>query len=243
MAYYPTVATVVSRAARQLGLVQADIADPFTSVDPNILQMLALLSQLGQDLVTEYEWPHLVVKDYTFTTSNGVASYDLPADFDRHVDQSQWNRSTSLPLVPVGPQGWQALKTLNSASAVQFYFRTEGNVLLLHPTPAGAYAVALEYVRRTWVIPDGGGLSDGMDAPSEFDDTLQFDARLLVHGLKWKFRTHKRLDAEAEWAEYDKALNAAKSATPAPVLNMSGGPASNTGYAGAWRLPPTGWGT
>lgn len=241
MPYYSTVATVVSRAARQLGLVAADIADPFTSTDPNILQMLSLLTQIGQDLVSAHEWPHLVVKDYTFTTLTSVASYDLPADFDRHVDQTQWNRSSSLPLVPVGPQGWQVLKTLNSASAVHFYFRAEDNALLLHPTPAGTHTVALEYVRRTWVLPDGGNPSDRTDAPTESDDSLLFDARLLVHALKLSFLSAKGFDTSAAQAAYDSAFAAAKSAAPAPVLSLDGAASRQNSPAGAWNLPPTGW--
>lgn len=222
MAYYETVATIVSRAARQLGLVRADISDPFTSGDPHVSQMLALLTQAGQDMVREHEWPQLR-EEHTFTTSSGVAEYSLPDDFHRHVNQTQWNRSGTRPLGgPVTPQGWQRLKGEGLEASIQYWFRTEGQDLRLHPVPAGVDTLALEYVRRTWLLPDGANPGEEIDAPAEADDVVLFDGPLMVHRLKRDFQRAKGLDSTATSLSYDDALSMAKSsAASAAALNVT----------------------
>jgi hypothetical protein len=243
MAYYETVATVVNRAARQLGLISATIADPFLSTDPNIGQMLSLLTQAGQDLVREHEWPQLR-EEHTFTTSDGVFSYDLPSQFHRHVTQTQWNRTGTRRLGgPVTPQGWQALKGEGIDASITYWFRTEGQALRLHPTPTSTETLALEYVRSTWVLPDGGSASDRLDAPAEYDDTILFDGPMMVHRLKRDWRLAKGLDATAASLAYEAAmataLSSAASAGPISVTSHPGSPR----LLGTSNIPDTGFGS
>lgn len=239
---YETVADIVTDAAQLLGLQTGAISNPFASTDQNIQQLLALLKSAGRALVAEHQWSQLEA-EHTFSTVAGQDSYAMPADFDRHVDQTQWNRDSQLQLAgPLGAQGWQALKTLNTASSVQFYFRTQGPTLLLHPEPSDVQDLALEYVSRYWVKSAASSVRD-KDKPTVATDVLFYDSRLLVARLRMDWLRAKQFDSTAATAEYLDMLAAAKNASrAAPVLDIAGtlrGPR----MIGWENLPPTGWGT
>jgi hypothetical protein len=145
---------VINRAAVLLGLAAED--SPFGSSDPNFVQLRTMLASAGSDLVREHDWAFLR-RQYEFTTEPGLDTYSMPGDFIRHVNQTQWNRTSRLPLGgPVTPQGWQLLKTLNVVAAVQMFFRTKGLSILLHPVPDGAYLLAMEYISGFWAFGSGG---------------------------------------------------------------------------------------
>lgn len=150
-AIWETTAVVISNAAVELGLVPADIADPFASTDPNVLQLVRLLNGVGRKLVRAFPWSHLQ-REYTFNTANGVGDYALPADYARPIDQTQWNRSTMLPVGgPVSPSQWQFLKSVLAGGLLYKMFRTRQDVISLHPTPGGVETIALEYISNNWV--------------------------------------------------------------------------------------------
>src|SRR6266481_4730387 len=110
---YATVASLISDAAVELGLVSADIVDPYASTDPNILQLVRLLKSGGSSLARYREWSHLQ-KEFTFQTVNGQNAYPLlPTDFLSLVPNSGWNRTTQIPLGgPIGAQYWQFRKAV-----------------------------------------------------------------------------------------------------------------------------------
>jgi len=234
---YATVAEVVSDAAVLLGLTSTEIADPYASTDSNILLLLAILKTAGKDLLRQYTWKQLEA-EHTFSTVASQDTYSLPADFARHLDQTQWNRSTTLPLVgPMASQGWQRLKSSGVPSGAEYYFRTAGSTLRLYPVPGSVQTIALEYVSTYWVQGSGSASRD-KEWPTAANDTLWLDSQLLVHRLRMDFRQARGMESTAESLAYDEALSAARSAEPAPVLNLNrrSGPAAPS-------LPATGWGS
>jgi hypothetical protein len=236
---YETVASVVSDAAQLLGLTSQEIATPLASTDPNVRQLLALLKSAGRDLIAEHPWSHLQV-EYTFDTVADEDTYEFPADFDRHIDQTQWNRSATMPLGgPLSPEGWQALKALNVASGTQFYFRAKGPRLVLHPVPSSVQTVALEYQSRHWVQQDVDGTRK--DAPTLDSDLLLLDGQLLVHRLRRDFLQAKQFDSTTATNAYEDAIANARGNAPAPVLSLNG-VAGRVRVLGAGNLPSTGWG-
>jgi hypothetical protein len=238
---YETVADIVTDAAQLVGITTSTITNPFTSTDPNILQMVYLLKAAGRQLVREHQWSQLQAT-HSFSTVSGTATYSMPADFGRHIDQTHWNSEAQLPLAgPTTPQEWRALKVLNASAGVQFYFRTNGSTLEVYPTPTDAQDLVLDYVSTYWVQATGSANRD-KSKPTVATDILWFDSPVLVHRLRRDWQRLKGQDSSDASNAYEDAVAAAKSHhRSAPVLSLAGTP-SRPRTIGWWNLPPTGWG-
>jgi hypothetical protein len=238
---YRTAQQIVSQASSLLGLGAQ--ATPFTAADANVQQLCAILASAGEDIVREHEWAHLRLQ-YTFATVPNQDTYSLPASFNRFVNQTQWNKTSRLPLGgPVTPQGWQLLKTLNVVAAVQMFFRTEGANIILHPVPSGIFTIALEYVSGYWVDTNGDGVGES-GTPTADANTLLLDSQMLVHRLRRDFQEAKGFDSTASSEAYEKALALAKGSTEAsPVLNLNHSPYNRARLLDGSNVPPTGFGS
>lgn len=237
---YETVTSIISDAAILLGLKSEPVEAPFTSTDVNVRQLLVIIKSAGRDLLREHPWSQLQA-EHEFSTVGGEDTYAMPAGFDRHLGQTQWNRSTSLPLAgPLSPRGWQAAKALNGSAGTEFYFRTQGAQLVLYPVPTSAQTLALEYLSRYWVQSSGAPAPD-KDAPTADDDIVWFDGQMMVHRVRMDFLQSKGFDSSAASLAYESALSAAKGAvTTASVKSLNSGAAR--GGLPAANLPGTGWG-
>lgn len=236
-----TIADIVSRAGRELGLFSANVSDPFASSDKNVLQLVALANSLGRKLTRKHRWSHLEVS-YTFSTADGTAEYDLPGDFLRLVDTSTWNRTQQLP-VPNGtsPEQWEQFKAHTAAGVVFKVGRIFASQLYLFPTPTAVETIAFAYRSTLWVtstpstFPDNKVLTSASQYPS-------FDSELFVTGLKLEFRVAKGLDTTEERREFDAMVAAATGGDgAAPVLSMSRDRGTEH-LIDASNLPDTGYG-
>jgi hypothetical protein len=69
-----------------------------TATGPSEAQYLSLFRFIGDMLRNKpFAWPQLK-RGYTFTTSTGVSIYELPGDFYRILDSSQWDTTNQWPL-------------------------------------------------------------------------------------------------------------------------------------------------
>lgn len=220
---YQSVATIISRAAKQLGLVAADIVDPYASADQSIVQMLELLGDAGREICKAREWTFLQT-EYTFNTVNGQTLYPLPADFRTKTDQTGWNRSTRFPLGgPMSAQAWQYLKALPTAATLTVLFRPRNGQIEIYPPPGATIAtIAFEYLTTYWVATVGT-TAPAKSQPTAKDDILLFDELLLVRAVKLAWKREKGLDTTAAQQDYDQALDAAMDDdAEAPVLRIDG---------------------
>lgn len=65
---------------------------------PAELQYLSLFKMIGDNLRNRpYQWPQLK-RGYTFTTQTDVRDYQLPGDFYRILDSTQWDLTNNWPL-------------------------------------------------------------------------------------------------------------------------------------------------
>lgn len=205
---YDTVAGVVSDAAIELGLVTAAIADPYASVDQNILQLTALLKPAGREILRYRYWTQLV-KEYTFVTA-GLASYPLPADFREFIPETMWNRSTTWPASgPLNSKEWQQLQAVPGDPFVSGRFWQ--GLLWVLPSATTGQTIAFEYLSTSWVALTGSVVPT-KEAPTLKDDVVLFDAHLVTRKLKRMFREAKGFDTSAERIAEDDALRAAAGA-------------------------------
>jgi hypothetical protein len=220
---WDTATNLVSDAAIELGLVSAPVSDVFGSTDQNIVQLRTYLKSGCRELGRLRDWTH-TVKQYVFTTSTGVPTYPLPADFRQMIDQSGWNRTNRLPLGgPLSAQEWEYLKARLVGVVFTVLFRPWQGTLYLYPdtnTPGG-YSIAYEYISRYFVQPSGVG-SPTSETPSANSDTICFEPQLVVKKLKLDFKRGKGFDYSMEQEDFDKALEMIKGDDSAmPMLRLN----------------------
>lgn len=148
---FTTAGDIINEAAVEVGL--SAVSDPYSSTDPNIVQMRQLLKSLGREIVHTRKWT-ILRRERSFTTVAGQGSYPLPADFHEMLNQTWWNRTNRLPVGgPLSPQEWQYLKARLVGVVFNVLFRPMQNVIELYPdtnTPGG-YEIAFEYQSEWWV--------------------------------------------------------------------------------------------
>lgn len=156
MARYETAATIINRAAKELGLWASTVADPYAATNPLAAQLCALLVGCGQDLASMV-WPHLI-REHTITGDGTTTSFALPSDFLSLVSGAAWDRTNDEPLVTPDARGWQMLKAENLGATIQLHARvlatrTDGHsdCLQFVTAPANGSSIVVEYVSRNWV--------------------------------------------------------------------------------------------
>lgn len=158
MAITDTALNIIADAAVELGLVAfgSKPTDVFGSSDPNLGQLCQLLKSVGRDLMREREWTALQ-SSWVFSTASNVSRYALPTDYDRTIDQTQWNRSNRLPVIPISPQAFQFMRARLVGITWNILERTLQGKFQAYPddTTPGGYVIAYEYVSRWWVLPSG----------------------------------------------------------------------------------------
>lgn len=243
MPNWDTAANIINDAAVELGLIAADITDPYASGDVNIAQLRRHLKSLGQDLVRDYQWTYLQ-REHSFITSAGQDTYQLPEEFQRFIDQTGWNRTQRMPLIgPVNAQGWQQLLVMTSAGVVDIMYRIVGDQLKMFPTPQAANTISYEFICDRWVSVQGE-TEPQTTAPVNGEEILWFDRRLLVCGLKLRWLRAKGFDTAAVQDDYDRALSRAQGGDgAAPVLNLNRQPFAANRALDAANVPETGFGT
>jgi hypothetical protein len=237
---YKTAGTIINRAAVQLGL--SAYADPYASADANAVLLRELLATLGEDLVTQHEWTNLV-KDASIVTVAGQTSYQLPDDYDRMVDQTAWNRSSTWPMFgPVSQQTEQLLRVFSATALLAFPFRMAGSSVQMTVSPPEGSLLVLKYISHNWVQSVGSDGAD-LDGPTQAGDLCLFDPLLLIMGLKLRWLEVKGFDTTVAYAAYrDRLDNARTSDTGARVLSMEQKPLLGR-FIDMYNSPPTGLGT
>jgi hypothetical protein len=248
---FDTAGQLINDAAVELGLLSADLADPYASTDPNIVQLCRLLKGLGQDLLRSHEWA-IGTRVYQIATSPSTAEYALfvEAQVGGFIDQTAWNLTARSPLVgPLSPQQWEQLQAQPSTQAVGTSFRIVRGVLELYPVPTAVESLQFEFKSLWWVdsathyAASGGAWTDALHAePTAGDDVCGFDRRLLVCGIKRAWLRAKGLDSTAAEDDYQAALSVALGNDgAAPRLSLNGG-GRLLRFLDGRNIPETGFG-
>jgi hypothetical protein len=214
-----TLRTICQTALNRIG--SFDIPNAIIgNAAPEARQTLAYANATGQELARKFAWQALL-KSYTFTTSDGVAEYDLPSDYLRFANLSFWDRTNEWELLgPATPIQWQTLKSGIIEVTIRRWFRIAQSQFQLHPVPTAADTIAYDYYSKHWCQ------SDAEVGQTEFlgdTDISLIDEELMTMGVKWRFLEQKGLpyfEARREFEEYRDALLADD--TPKPLVNMGG---------------------
>lgn len=216
VARYKTAGAVINKAARELGLPTA--VDPYASIDPNMRQLTEHLNTLGLGLLDAYDWEQLM-RTHTFSTVGGQTAYDLPSDYHKTRDETQWDLTGKTPLIgPLSPQAWQS-RVAQVSGPAHLEFRLTTNQILISPVgavPAGQ-SISFEFKSRAWVrsanstLGNGNTLGEsGADECSATGDWPLYDPLVLHYGLKFLWRAGKGFATQANLADFVRALEDAK---------------------------------
>jgi hypothetical protein len=141
----------------------------------------------------------------TATQPQGAA---LPADFDRFVPNSFFNRSTRRPMTgPITPRQHQWIQAQPVYSTVYLAFIERTGQFLIDPTPVAGNTIAYEYVSNQWAKSAGGLGQTGYLADT---DLAFLDEELIALGLRWRFLRAKGLDYAEEMATYEREVERAQ---------------------------------
>jgi hypothetical protein len=241
---YATAGTIINRTAVQLGLsstLASSMSDPFASTDQSFVLLCELLNSFGEDVTSRHEWAHLI-REATATTSASNTIYTMPSDFDRLIDQSEWNQSTRLPLIgPLSGQETQYLKARLNGVLIQVVYRLQGHTMTFAIAPPNAQLLQLEYVSRNWVWSAAGVAPDSTGVVATGDFVL-FEDDLAIAGLKARWLEEKGFDSTAAADRFEDILRASITRNAAAKTVTLGGSGINADHLiDASNLPVTGY--
>jgi hypothetical protein len=146
--------------------------------------------------------------------------FDLPADWERQINSTEWNRSQRWSLQgPKSSQEWQTFKSGIVSAGPRQRFRILGNQLCLNPSPPDNQTLSFEYISNGWVNGADGTPKTEITADT---DTFVFSNSLLITGLKAQWLVAKGLDATFSLGEFRYLLENEKSTDKgAPTLSTS----------------------
>ena len=194
--------TIVQTACIELNLVVPSVVT--ASTDSQVQQLWGLANRAARKVAETYPW-QAMREEVVFTTVAAEAQPLMtPADLDRWVPNSFFNRSTRREIRgPITVRQWQAIKAQPVASSVYLAFIERQGVSLITPAPAAGQTIAGEYVSKNWANSATGTPQASFLADS---DVSYLDEDLIALGLIWRWLRRKGLDYAEEMADYEGSL-------------------------------------
>lgn len=179
----------------------------------------------------------------TVTLTFSQIRYAFPTDFDRIVDDTQWDKSQNWPVYgPETGQQWQWLKSGFVASTPIYRFRQLGSLFQVWPPLNVNDYVGFEYISNFWVaVTASTTLSKA--AFTVDTDTCVFPDRLMITGLKYRFAEAQGMArAQAYQADWTRQLSIAKASDAgSKTLNMA--PQLSRTLLNYSNIPDSGYGS
>tara|TARA_R110002020_G_scaffold230092_5_gene440878 strand:+ start:2404 stop:3153 length:750 start_codon:yes stop_codon:yes gene_type:complete len=224
---YPLAGDIINRVALETGLITKKLADPFTSDDANMTQLIELLAIAGQEMVSMHNWEVLVRNHQIVTQSTDSGDYPLPDNFSHMIDQTGWERKSRVPLFgPLSAQDWSYLKGRKLANyTIYASFRIQQGQFTVFPNdPIGdGWDINFEYISRDWV-EDSTNPGTFIDTPKTAADTILYEYQVISRYLKVKYLMAKNLDATAAQDDFNQVfMSWTGKDTGAEILNAGHG--------------------
>ena len=212
---------IINDATAELGLptVTTSTAGP-DDLGP---QMLSLLNALCKELLTLHDWQFLI-KAVEYTAVGDQEFFDLPNDYARQVNQTQWDASNRRPLIgPKSPREWGWCQYGLIGTGIFYRYRIVNDQMQIFPPVADGEKVAFYYISNG-MIQDGTNPNLYKSRITSDEDKPLFDERVLVSGLKVKLWSIKGLDSTNLQKEASDLLAAYKAQSQgAAQIDLSGG--------------------
>lgn len=212
---------VVNQSLQELGLPSVLTIASETG-DRTAYQLAGLVNSLGAQLVKAHDWQFLE-KIAEFTGDGVKTEFDLPPDFGRQVNQTQWSSKNKRPMFgPMNAQGWSWVQYGIVSVGVYYRYRILGNKFHVFPTPEPGEQFHFYYISKHWVINESNPNQPVYrDSIVQDDDIPLFDFGLMVAGAKFKIWSAKGMQSTELSQEFDYMLTAEKGQNQgAPVISL-----------------------
>lgn len=184
--------SIIKEVAPRMGITAP--ASVIGTTDPQVLQLLRLLEQLGQDLTADYKWQSLrrtASWTSTATESQGSILTRTGADFKSIVNETFWNLTLRRPVFgPIDDSSWQELKAFQPGGPF-YQYRIAGDLILLNPVPAAGETYSFIW-ESLWWVQDNSSSPIGETFVSDTDITA-FNETMLKVGLQAYWKREKGL--------------------------------------------------
>lgn len=192
------------------------------TTDTQVLQVKALLEEIGIDAASRHTWTAM---DFSVTHTTlaaedqGAMTTIAGGGWSYVKNMTIWDRTTTLPVLgPLDSMEWQALKAV-IVTGPRFQFRIQNGHLLVNPAPTAGDTWAFEYQSKYWILG-----ADGTTYKQYFTldtDTLLLPEELMLQGLRAWWKREKGLDYAEDMRMYETQLKDAASRDGGkPVLHM-----------------------
>lgn len=229
--------TMIARVCNAPGVGLPVPAQVVGSADAGVLELLELANQEGEELARRADWPVLIAEQVFTTIASAAQAGAIPADFQRFVNGTWFNRTTSRKLVgPLTPEQWQRLQANGANGVATQAFRRRGLSLLIAPTPPAGQSIAFEYLSKNWCQSSGG---TGQSAWAADSDSGVLEERLMALGIIWRWRKAKGFSFSDALDTYNGEVEKEAARAPgAPALSLTARPVG--ALAGA-NIPEENW--
>ena len=215
-----TLLTTVQHFCRRTGLPSP--ATVYGSTDTQVLQIMALLEEEGEDLSKRGAWEGITFEasHTTLAAEDQGAVTSIATNGFRYIkNQTIWDRTDRLPVLgPMDSQDWQATKAVVNTGP-RYRFRIRGGKLLSSPTPTAGHSWYFEYVSKNWIL----GV-DGVTYKQYFTldtDTILIPEELVLMGLRWRWKKEKGFDYSEDFRTYEMQVKDALGRDGSkPILHM-----------------------
>lgn len=210
------------------------------STDRQVLQIVELTNESGQELARRYPWQSLLAVG-SFTTVATETQGDIETiapGLDYIINDTIWNRTLRRPVYgPKTPQNWEQQKAF-AINGPWSGYRLIGGVLAMYPVPTAGQDCYFEYISKNWISTSTSQTSATWTNDA---DTPLLDNNLLVLDTIWRWKAAKGLDYAEDFTKAERLyLDLSNRDGGKDWLNLS-----NTKYdifpgvivpAGSWNL-------
>ena len=195
------------------------------NTDTQIIQMLRLLEEEGNDLARRGPWQALTY-EATHTSlaleDQGALATIATNGFRDVKNGTMWDRTNKLPIIgPLSDQEWQQMKAMTTTGP-RYRYRIRGGHWLINPTPTAGYTWAFEYFSKNWMLGIDG--TTYKQYATLDTDTILLHEDLVLMGLRWRWKKEKGLDYAEDMRTYEfQVKDALAHDGSKAVLQMDGG--------------------
>lgn len=193
--------TLLGNAADRIGIARP--SSVVSSTDQQVLRLLGYAQEEGKALARTHAWKVLTQEASFAGTATSVqtsaGSTVIPADFDRFLDETFYNRTRKRPVYgPISAQDWQFSQGVVSTVLVEA-FRLRGSSMLMTPSPTSGDDYRFEYISSKWVQQVAGTATAVWTADA---DVGILSEELMTLGVVWRFKAGQGLDYSEEFRNY-----------------------------------------
>ena len=176
----------------------------YGTTDPQVLQVMAILEEEGNDLASRGSWQGLTFEgSHTSLAAEdqGAISTIASNGFRYIKNETIWDRTDQLPIFgPLDNKDWQANKAI-STNGPKYRYRIRGGKLLINPVPAASHSYYFEYVSKNWILG-----ANGTTYKQYFTldtDTVLIPEELVLMGIRWRWKKEKGFDYAEDMRTYE----------------------------------------